>query len=152
MLCFNIMSLFPILPITGNISITFCKFILPMEAAITFPKLRPKFPYNFHTFVHSLGRLPNPSIHMMIDLELVQAGISRINDIDVRPVSRPACGIYSTVAPILFLLLFYHEGSGTRICEAFRSKYPDLGLRHIFDMESRSNRPALPTARWTFEV
>ena len=39
----------------------------------------------------------------MIDLEQVQDGISRINDVDVRLVSRPACGIYSAVAPNFFL-------------------------------------------------
>ena len=35
----------------------------------------------------------------MIDLEQVQDGISRINDVDVRLVSRPGCVLYSAVAP-----------------------------------------------------
>ena len=50
-----------------------------------------------------LGQLLNPiayaAIHMMmIDLEQIQNGISRINYVDVRLVSRPACGIYSAFA------------------------------------------------------
>ena len=39
---------------------------------------------------------------MMIDLKQVQDGISRINDVDVRLVSKPACRIYSAVAPFFF--------------------------------------------------
>ena len=40
---------------------------------------------------------------MMIDLQQVQNGISRINDVDVRLISRPACLLYSTVAPTILL-------------------------------------------------
>lgn len=48
------------------------------------------------------GRLLNTahSSHQHDDrLEQVQDGISRINNVDIRFVSRPACGLYSTVAP-----------------------------------------------------
>ena len=38
---------------------------------------------------------------MMIDLQQVQNGISRISDFDVRLISRPPCVLYSTVAPIM---------------------------------------------------
>ena len=35
---------------------------------------------------------------MVVDLEQIQDELSHINDVDVRLVSRPTCGIYSAVA------------------------------------------------------
>ena len=53
------------------------------------------------------------AIHMMIDLQQVQNGISRINVVDVRLIHRPACVLYSAVAPnvlmFLYVVFLYHS-------------------------------------------
>ena len=42
-------------------------------------------------------------IQVVTDLKQVWDGISRINDVDLRLVSRPACELYSAVVPKIYI-------------------------------------------------